>query len=161
MARNALLGLAAILLASASAAAQDAPVAAGAAPDAGAYAWAGQCRACHEAIYAAWAKTKHARALDALAADQRQAGSECVGCHLTGLTTPLTVEGATVNANVQCEACHGAGKAHAEAAVAGNAGSVPLTSKPGERLCLGCHNQKSPHYRGFFYDALKGLVHRR
>jgi hypothetical protein len=65
-----------------------------------------------------------------------------------------------VNANVQCESCHGPGKAHIEAATGGAAKPGNVTRSPAQRLCETCHNDKSPHYRGFFYSALKGLVHK-
>lgn len=124
------------------------------------YVWAEACKECHEPIYQAWAKTKHARAIARLGGEQRQAGSACIGCHVTGPKEPVMVEQSMVNANVQCESCHGAGKAHVDAARAGNAASVRLVKSPPESLCQTCHNDKSPHYRGFFYAALKGLVHK-
>lgn len=124
------------------------------------YVWAEACKECHEPIYQAWAKTKHARAIARLGGEQRRAGSACIGCHVTGPKEPVMVEQSMVNANVQCESCHGAGKAHVDAARAGNAASVRLVKSPPESLCQTCHNDKSPHYRGFFYAALKGLVHK-
>jgi hypothetical protein len=79
---------------------------------------------------------------------------------VTGAKEPLELEGTVVNANVQCEACHGPGKAHIEAAKAGNVAAAKLAHPPAERVCVACHNERSPHYRGFFYAALKGLVHK-
>jgi hypothetical protein len=34
-----------------------------------------------------------------------------------------------------------------------------LTVKPGEAVCVRCHNSKSPHFRGFFFNAMVGTVH--
>ena len=30
-----------------------------------------------------------------------------------------------------------------------------------EQTCTACHNETSPHYKPFFYSAMKGLVHRQ
>lgn len=124
------------------------------------YVWADACRGCHAAQYDAWAKTKHARAIERLSREQRVADSACVSCHISGLKEPVDVGGQMVNANVQCEACHGPGRAHAEAAQTGAAPTVRMVASPPERTCTLCHREASPHYRGFFYAALKGLVHR-
>ena len=124
------------------------------------YAWDGACKDCHSAIHDAWSKTKHARSIDRLDSTQRQ-GGECIGCHVTGPKGPIRDEaGDMVNANIQCESCHGPGKAHAEAAAAGNPIPAGMTRKPPESLCKTCHNEKSPHYRGFYFQALVNLVHK-
>ena len=132
----------------------------GTAPSADAYAWAAACKECHEAIHDSWSKTKHARTIDRLNSDERK-DTQCVGCHVSGPKEAVTVESRIVNASVQCESCHGPGKAHIEAARAGNAASARLTPKPAQALCETCHNDKSPHYKGFYYNALVGLVHRK
>lgn len=122
------------------------------------YAWADACKACHGAIFDAWHETKHARTIARLSAADKEGA--CVGCHVTG-PKQVVMDGAThVNANVQCESCHGPGKAHIEAATAGSAKPGSVVASPGQKLCESCHNDKSPHYRGFFFSALKGLVHK-
>jgi hypothetical protein len=130
-------------------------------PAAEGYVWAGECQACHSDLHEAWSRTKHARTINRLSAEERKAGSACVGCHVTGPKEPIDVGGAVVNASVQCESCHGSGKAHVEAARAGNAAAAKMVASPPQRVCETCHNDKSPHYRGFFFAALKGLVHKR
>lgn len=124
------------------------------------YAWAGACQECHEAIHTSWAATKHATAINRLNSDERK-GSQCIGCHVTGPKQAVMVEGKQANGGVQCEECHGPAKAHIDAARAGNVASVKLTRKAPAALCQTCHNEKSPHYRGFYYNALVGLVHRK
>jgi len=121
------------------------------------YAWSAACQECHEAVYDAWSKTKHAHTLDRLNVDQRR--TDCAGCHVTGPKQAIEVEGKIVNGNVGCESCHGAGAAHIAAARAGT-GKGPIRRKSDQALCETCHNDKSPHYRGFFYGALIGLVHK-
>jgi nitrate/TMAO reductase-like tetraheme cytochrome c subunit len=123
------------------------------APQAADYAWAGSCRSCHEPVYDAWAKTKHAAALGRLSASEQ--GTECVGCHLTGPRTKL-LDGTTVlNGGVQCEACHGAGRAHvADPSV------NTLTRVPASEVCETCHSDKSPRFKGFVYAAMAQLSHK-
>lgn len=127
-------------------------------PIAEGYAWAGSCKACHGAVYEAWHETKHARTISRLSQDELK--TDCVGCHVTGPKQVVTEGTAHVNASVQCESCHGPGRAHIEAATAGAAKPGHVVRSPDQRLCESCHNDKSPHYRGFYFTALKGLVHK-
>jgi cytochrome c554/c'-like protein len=123
-------------------------------PDPAAYSWAESCRKCHEPIYKAWAATKHATALDRLSAGDQE--KECIGCHVTGPKSRVA-EGRTVlNRGVQCEACHGGAAAHA----ADPAVRTGLTKVPAESVCVECHSDKGPHFKGFFYSAMAGLSHR-
>jgi hypothetical protein len=124
------------------------------------YVWGGACKECHAAIHESWDRTKHATAINRLSSDERK-GTQCIGCHVTGPKEAVMVEGKMVNAGVQCEACHGSGKGHVEAAKAGNPASARLTKRPAAALCQACHNDKSPHYKGFYYNALVGLVHKK
>jgi Cytochrome c554 and c-prime len=118
------------------------------------YAWADSCKKCHEPIYNAWAKTKHAIALDRLSgAEQEQA---CIGCHVTGPKTRVQEGRKVLNSGVQCEACHGAAAAHA----ADPTVTAGLTKKPASSVCEDCHSEKGPHFKGFFYGAMAGLSHR-
>ena len=133
----------------AAALAQNAP-----APRAADYAWADSCKKCHEPVYEAWAKTKHAAALDRLSSsDQEQA---CVGCHVTGPKTRVLDGNKVLNRGVQCEACHGAAATH----VADPAVRTGLTKVPPASLCEECHSDKGPHFKGFFYGAMAGLSHK-
>ncbi len=119
------------------------------------YVGASACKACHTAQYDAWEKTKHAHAITRLSTAERDASQPCVGCHITGAT--LAADG--INANVQCEACHGAGRAHLDAAAAGAAKPGSIVKKPSEGTCVKCHSDKSPHFKFFSYPALVPLVH--
>jgi hypothetical protein len=124
----------------------------GPAPAAG-FAWAASCEKCHPAEYESWAKTKHATAFERLSGAEQQ--KECVGCHVTGAKSPLLIDGKIVNKGVQCEACHGAAAAH----VADPTVKAGLVVTPASK-CEECHSDKGPHFKGFWYDAMKGLVHR-
>ena len=123
------------------------------APQAADYAWAESCRSCHEPVYDAWAKTKHAAALGRLSAAEQ--GTPCVGCHLTGPRTKLLDGTRVVNGGVQCEACHGAGKAHVA-----DPSSNQLARVPASEVCEACHSDKSPRFKGFIYAAMASLSHK-
>jgi hypothetical protein len=128
------------------------------APDVSGYVWESGCKDCHEDLHAAWRSTKHATAINRLTASERQ--QVCVGCHVTGADRLLDVDGKQPNANVQCESCHGPGRAHVEATKSGGPGKGNIVRKPAQQTCERCHNAKSPHFRGFFYDAMLGFAHR-
>lgn len=121
------------------------------------YVGADACKDCHDKVYAAWARTKHAHALDKLTMASR-AGT-CIGCHATGPAAVVLAEGAKpTHPHVQCEACHGPGRKHAEAAIGGV--NEVRTVKIEETTCTRCHNETSPHYKPFYYQAMVSLVHR-
>jgi hypothetical protein len=118
------------------------------------------CKECHADFHQAWLETKHSNTFNRLNFSDRQ-NPECLRCHVTATPEMLAAEGATPSLpGVQCEACHGPGRAHVEAARAGAAKKGLVVQRPGEKNCLQCHNPKSPHYRPFFYSAMIGLVHR-
>jgi hypothetical protein len=125
--------------------------------DTSGYVWEAGCKECHAEIYEAWAKTKHKTALNRLSNSDQE--KECAGCHLTGSPKPVVVDGKTVNSGVQCESCHGPGRAHAESAKAGGT-PEKFAKTPGEVTCTDCHSSKSPHFHGFFYSAMRGFVHK-
>jgi hypothetical protein len=120
------------------------------------YAWASACKDCHSAQYSAWEQTKHAHTIMKLSADER--ASECAKCHITAGDSLLEKD---VNANVQCERCHGAGAAHIAAAASGAAKPGAIVAKPAESVCVGCHSDKSPHFKFFSYVAMAPIVHRK
>lgn len=125
-----------------------------AAPNADDYAWAAACKDCHTKHYEAWDRTKHATAIRRLSGGDRE--GDCVKCHVTG---PKTLLEKDVNANIQCEECHGPGKAHIVAAAAGSAKPGNIARTPSEKLCVECHSSKSPHFKFFSYPALAPLIH--
>jgi len=138
------------------------PVAVSPAPaptqDAGAFTGADACRDCHAAYNQAWSTTKHARALNQLSRADRTSG-RCIRCHVTDSAEMMAAQNDSPKfPDVQCEACHGAGRPHVEAARAGNAAAAK-TRPISEATCTRCHNTESPHYKTFIFSALKGLVH--
>lgn len=105
------------------------------------------CRECHREAYEVWRKTNHYRAYDSLLRGTRAADDTCLPCHTTGYgeggfvalsVTPRMIA-------VQCESCHGPGRAHA-------ADPESVTPHPaGEASCRRCHDpQNSP---GFEFES--------
>jgi YVTN family beta-propeller protein len=122
----------------------------------GAYA----CGACHQGPKAGyqlslWQLSPHARAYATLAtpvaariskemgvSEEPRRAPACLKCHVTGGASgaPAAETGDLMD-GVGCEACHGAGSAHAsEAIVADRVGGARLRLPPvTEKTCLGCH----------------------
>ncbi len=121
------------------------------------YVWGAACKDCHAAQHTAWEKTKHSRAITRLSGGDREAGGMCIGCHVTPAGASLLEK--NVNADIQCEGCHGPGKAHIEAAAGGAAKPGKIVRKPAESVCVQCHNTTSPHFKFFSYAAMVTLVH--
>ena len=136
-----------------------------------------KCRTCHvkEPIgnqYDKWLEGKHAKAFDTLASEQSakwaaeagvtdpQTDEKCVKCHVTGSADLIVANEAVLNEGVQCEACHGPGRAHAAGAADDPPSTEGMTAQPGEKVCTTCHNPESPHFKDFFFRALVGFVHR-
>lgn len=109
------------------------------------YVGGNKCMACHSEQHKTWQKEKHAKAFESLQADEVK-NPDCVKCHVTGYGKPggfTSAEDTPALKNVGCEACHGPGSAHIEAAK-----NAP-DDKPWEKKniktptnCAQCHN---PH----------------
>lgn len=100
------LGIAGLVIA------QDAP--ADKKPAEAAYLGADKCKMCHSKEHATWVKMGHSKAIESLSAEERK-NPECVKCHVTGYGKTggfESMEKTPKMANVQCEACHGAGSLH-------------------------------------------------
>lgn len=120
--------------------------------------WVGsaKCATCHEAETAQWRTTRHATAMRTLIKVHRDAQPRCVSCHVVGFGTP---DGYRIGAgrwdlaNVQCENCHGPGKAHAAGPSAAN-----IVRQVPEAVCISCHDHD--HSDSFVYrERLPFVVH--
>src|SRR5262249_53696611 len=72
------------------------------------------CLACHRTAFLSWANTAHASAINSLATKAAHLDTRCLACHTTGFNRggfQNIVETRTL-INVQCEECHGPGRAH-------------------------------------------------
>ena len=119
-------------------------------PDTSPYTGSEVCSACHAEQALQWSRTPHAKALSSLAADNHATDAACVGCHVTGWhqeggpSSPADIGGFR---DVQCEACHGPGRAHVAAPY-----EVGLVVTPPEAHCRTCHDE-SQDGGAFDYSA--------
>lgn len=109
------------------------------------YIGAKKCKICHKEEFASWEVTVHAKAFDLLKDDEKK-NDKCIACHTTGTTKyNELLEG------VQCEACHGPGADYKKKNIMEDR---ELAIKKGlilptEELCVRCHNENSPTFKGF------------
>ena len=115
------------------------------------------CAECHEEVVVGWKTTPHAHAFETLKeqGEEKQSAQGCIKCHVVAfekdggfIDMALTPE----LINVQCEACHGAGRQHAE-----SEDSADIVGKPDEALCRTCHTEGQD--KNFDYEAKKKWVH--
>jgi hypothetical protein len=103
----------------------------------GTYVGDAACVECHKEICAFLDTTPHERAFATLRATNDHHDPECVVCHVVAFTEKggFVIEEQTPHLmNVQCEACHGPGEAHAQA-------QAPTPNgKLGDKFCLRCHD---------------------
>lgn len=115
------------------------------------------CQPCHEKQVKGWQTTKHARAF----ADLKTQGAEkqgipgCFRCHVVGfeqdggyIDQDLTPE----LKDVQCEACHGPGKAHVES----QGDKARIVGRPDAESCRVCHTEGQDRHFDFAKKS-KGL----
>lgn len=100
------------------------------------------CEECHADKVAGWKNTRHANAFKDLKTqgEEKQNIPGCFRCHVAGfekdggyIDMDLTPE----LEDVQCEACHGAGKAHVES----RGDPARIIGRPGEDTCRLCHTE--------------------
>jgi hypothetical protein len=117
-----------------------------------------------------WKSTKHPHAFEALSTDAakefgKKAGVDnpaespkCVVCHLTGADpeTGKQPEALSKDDGVQCESCHGPASLHMADGKKFKSGDktvkmdAHINPKPDEKVCVTCHNDKSPSFKGPF-----------
>ena len=97
------------------------------------------CKDCHQNAYKAWGNSKHAHAIQSLVKVEKDNDPECLICHTVGFNQKGGYVAHKLTpqlANVQCEACHGAGRQHAE---------YPKVYRTGigSHQCLSCHTKEN------------------
>jgi hypothetical protein len=121
-------------------------------PSAPAYVGAKECAACHFDQFLEWLKTKHAKEAYSQLPAKYKTDAQCLKCHATGhgLAGGFTGPETPGLAGVACEACHGPGGAHAQAA-AKDPTKTQLSAEdkkritsaisrtPATRVCASCH----------------------
>jgi len=122
------------------------------------YIGAAKCKMCHNKAekgeqYNKWLAGPHAKAMASLKGDEAK-DPKCLKCHSTaaGVDQAL-VATITVAEGVSCESCHGPGSLYKVATVMKDqkASMAKGLIMPDEKVCKKCHNEESPHYKGFNY----------
>jgi hypothetical protein len=117
------------------------------APEKGQAAFVGNtaCAECHQEAFPMWESSKHHEAWKTLETAGKQFHLNCTGCHVTGWEQPggvCRLDKVAGRENVGCESCHGPGSLHAE-----DPSSENITARPGQVVCVKCHNpENSPHF---------------
>jgi nitrate/TMAO reductase-like tetraheme cytochrome c subunit len=93
-----------------------------------------------------------------------QETAECLSCHVTGSGKPAEMFEATFKKEqgVSCESCHGPGSDYKDMKVMKDQTAAVAAGLilPDEKTCTGCHNEKSPTFKGFkFKEALAKVAH--
>jgi len=150
------------------------------------YVGARRCRPCHLPQAKSWEQTRMAKAFELLkpgvAAEAKRArkvdpnkdytqDTNCLPCHVTGHGQPggfVSVEKTPQLVGGQCEVCHGPGAGYLKPNLMSLKNkeykrsdllAAGLTT-PSAEMCKTCHNQKSPFYKPFDYEAhLKKGIH--
>jgi len=122
-----------------------------------------RCSSCHFKEYMVWKKTGHATGFAKVPA-KYYANADCMKCHITGYGVPGGYQGASTPdlVGTTCEACHGPGSKHEEAA-------KPFTNKKElseeekklvnsvitrkvTNVCAHCHLSQAGHQEHPAYD---------
>ena len=126
-------------------------------PATGPYVGSGVCAGCHVPQAAQWRTTGHAKAFATLQKENHAVDFDCVACHTTGYRKeggpkdPFSTNG---YGGVQCEVCHGPGRAHAT-----EPKKVKLNVKFDEAMCRTCHSVEQTGDRFVFSEYLPKVSH--
>ncbi len=123
------------------------------------YVGAKKCKMCHNkdakgAQYKQWEATKHAKAMESLSADEAK-DPKCLKCHSTyGSVNADLILTLKVEEGVSCESCHGAGSKYFPTGIMKNKEKSIANGliAPTKEVCIACHNEESPHFKGFNFD---------
>lgn len=137
------------------------------------------CKMCHKSEkkgdqYGKWQGSKHAQAYEVLASDKAkeiasgkgianaQEAPECLKCHVTaaGVDASMLGEKYKVEDGVGCESCHGPGSEYKNMKIMKDVEAAKAAGLviPDEETCKKCHNEESPTYKPFDFDARKAEI---
>lgn len=133
-----------------------------------------KCKSCHRAKtgdqWQIWSESAHARAFERLASAESQKiaadrglgdpqqEAACLQCHATkaslgGQVVINEKANYTNDEGVGCEACHGPGSDYKSRKVMLDADAARAAGLIMNTGCRKCHNEKSPTFKGFDYEA--------
>jgi peroxiredoxin len=128
------------------------------------------CKSCHEPEYATWAASPHARSVESLRKERKEANADCLLCHVTGFGRPggfpeeAPVEGQPDLARVGCESCHGPGEEHIKENAKRFGDIVSLGDKCDScvilQICGTCHDDANdPGFRFSVVERIEAQRH--
>lgn len=109
------------------------------------------CQNCHVKEHQTWSVSRHAKAYATLEKVNKAFDPDCIQCHTVGFNQPggfIDSKSTGDLLNVQCESCHGPGRAHMNAA---GKQATPHKGKPKQHICAQCHN--ASHSPGFAWES--------
>ena len=138
-----------------------------------------KCKVCHlskkrGAQYDQWINSEHSKAYSHLATIEAkevaekagvegdpQQSDKCLPCHIIGHGLPAEQKAATLTLEegVSCEGCHGPGSGYWKMSTMKKLASGEVMGadvglvQPTEELCRKCHNENSPTFAGFDFEA--------
>jgi hypothetical protein len=109
----------------------------------------------HAGAYTALASEKAKEAGAKLGIDDPQKSDKCLKCHTTAFGVDAAMLGPKFvkEEGVQCEACHGPGSNYKSMSIMKDK-SLAIKNGlilPDEKVCVTCHNDQSPTFKGFDY----------
>lgn len=131
------------------------------------YIGAAKCKVCHNkpatgGQYKIWAGNAHAKAMESLTAEEAK-DPKCIKCHSTLGHIDLDLNiGVKASEGVSCESCHGPGSGYKTNSVMKSREKSLAKGliMPTKEVCTQCHNEESPHFKGFDYDEyVKKIAH--
>lgn len=129
------------------------------------YIGATKCKMCHNKPdkgeqFNKWEAGPHAKAMETLKGDEKN-DPKCLKCHSTAASVDKSlVATIKVEEGVSCESCHGPGSVYKSASIMKNqklALSKGMTL-PTEEVCVKCHNEESPTFKGFNYAEYSAKI---
>jgi hypothetical protein len=140
------------------------------------------CGMCHKKDdtgkqLAIWESSKHSQAYkslltadaDKIAAEKgfttkASETAECLKCHTSAynVDAKLVTDKFSIADGVQCETCHGPGSMYKTKKVMEDRKAAIenglIVFEKTEDLCLKCHNEESPFYKGFNFEEMWGKI---
>lgn len=122
-----------------------------------------------------WNTKKHSQAYAELASEKAketakklgikedpQKSEKCLPCHTTGygLDKSHFTQAFTPEEGVACESCHGPGSVYKKLSIMKDTEKFLVNGGvlPDEKVCIKCHNEKSPDYKEFNFEEMVKLI---
>lgn len=131
------------------------------------YIGANKCKMCHNKPaegeqYNKWADGPHANAMASLSEEEAE-NPECLKCHSTFHAVDEELHrGIKDDEGVSCESCHGPGSRYKSMSIMRNREKSLENGMiiPDEEVCIKCHNEESPTFKGFNYEEyVQRIIH--